>query len=175
VPPGVPVLIKTQIEERKKKSYLGPWVIVSDDFSYRKWHPTRHNMHLSFCHMNAFIMHYAWYIIHYTLCIMHHALYNIHCALCRIKFIKNKCNIVSYYFYHCKLHLTWHNLHLFLYASIWVHVSLSCVLWQFHCMVFWKQSVASLQTGWAEQTPRISVWVRQSTRIKGHNSRAGTS
>jgi hypothetical protein len=63
---------------------------------------------------------FAICIMHYTLCIMHNALYNVHCALCRTKFIKNKCNIVSYYFYHCKLHLTWHNLYLFF---VCIHMS----------------------------------------------------
>ena len=53
------------------------FITVLDNFSQRKWHPTRHKLRL-FCMHLCVCMHFSLCIMHYALCIMQYLLWYMH-------------------------------------------------------------------------------------------------
>ena len=89
------------------------FITVLDNFSQRKWHPTRHKLCL-------FCMHLC-VCMHFSLCIMHYASCNIYCDICITEFITIIDRIS-----HLKWHPTRPNLYWFFIPWI-IHYAL-CIM-----------------------------------------------
>ena len=94
------------------------FITVLDNFSQRKWHPTRHKLRL-------FCMHLC-VCMHFSLCIMHYASCNIYCDICITEFITIIDRIS-----HLKWHPTRPNLYWFFIPWI-IHYAL-CIMHHASC------------------------------------------